>query len=1383
MPESTYKRQMEFRSVFVFSLVTIFLLGTIFLTIFYISLIGKRMDLMEKVESHGQYIQVIAKHDSFLFDEKSNNNSSRSETLLKIKEANQTYTGFGKTGEMVLGEIIDGEIIFPLVAKEFKYGKPKPIKLGSDLAIPMQNALAGKSGTIKARDFVGKEVLAAYKYLPLLKMGIVVKIDYWEIYEPFIYSGVIISIIAVIIIIIGLYLNTKLTNPLIKNIYSYSDNLEEKELDLLEINEKLQEWETTRRMALDSGAIGLWEVVLNKKARTDNLDEHEWDWDDNMNKMFGFQPGTKSTVERWTSVWHPKDKAFAMKELKDAVKGIKPADFTFRLFLKDGSIKYIYMNGMYVNNDAGKPIKLVGIANDLTQIKTAESKLKNALEELNVNKDRMDLALDVAHAAVFDLNPITNEIYISPNWLTLLGYAPHELPLTFETWVSLTHPEDSDNMQNALSNLVVNKKQGYTDQHRLRKKDGSYCWMFNTVKPYEWDEKGNVTRIIGSMFDINTLKETEEELKGAREAADKIVDASPVPVAVINKETGKFIRVNDAMAKYQMIPMAQLLERSSFDSYVDFENQRSEVNSILEQEGRVLNHKIKIKRMGNDEESWALLSLFEVQYLGKDSILLTIIDVTEITVLNEELSKAKEVAEWAAKSKSDFLANMSHEIRTPMNAIIGLLHIIKKSNLSDNQLEYIDKIESSAKNLLQIINDILDFSKIEAGKLDVEEVDFDLEEVIQSVSNVVAHKVFEKDIEFLIYISPEVPTSLIGDSLRINQILTNFTSNAIKFTEKGEIKIAITSLGKNEQSIKLQFAVSDTGIGLTEDQKAKLFSAFTQADSSTTRKYGGTGLGLTISKKLSALMGGEVWLESEYGKGSTFYFSGEFKIQKKQKTQSLLSSIDSKEINVLVCDDNATSCSILWEMLEFFTFNVNTVNSANKALEELKSNNSYDLIIMDDKMPEMNGVEAIKLIKSEEEFSKIPTIILVSDYSEDEMFSKTDENMIEVFIQKPVIPSTLIGAIMRVFGKDEPKLSRKSNRDTYAVDIDNLQGASILLAEDDEVNQFVTDEILKTYGIKLDIVDDGQKAIDKVFSSGIPSKYDLILMDLQMPDVDGIEATLKIRENKNYSSIPIIALTADVMTGVKEKCIAAGMTDFISKPIEPKNALEKISKWLPVTDEQLLQRVHRKLSNKKEEEIYGIDIEEALLRVNNNQVILNKILSKFVETHSNFEEEFNNTFNNGDKETVVRLAHSLKGVSANISAKKLNNFAAILEQKLKDDYNEVSQELRDTVRELELVISSINKNIKPTKEKINTTAEIPHQSGEFEKVDLLNKLNSLSKLINENDFDSISKIMEIIEMDVTGSYLYQLKKILHKLNNYNFTEASELLATLLKDFK
>ena len=1373
MAELIYKKKIEFRSILILSIVTILVLLTGFLFLFSISLIDKKMDLMEKVQSHGQYMEVLAKYDTFLKDDNSINDSSKAVTLKKIHEVYQGYTGFGETGEMVLGEVLDGKIIFLLGAKEFNFEIPKPIKIGSDLAIPMQDALAGNSGIIKALDFAGKEVLAAYKYLPLLKMGIVAKMDSSEIYKPFIYSGLTTLLIAIIIIIIGSILSNKLTNPLIKDIYSYADQLKEKEKDLLKTNYKLQEWETTRRMALDAGEIGLWEVNLNPNKVTDKLEGHEWDWDNNTNRIFGFLPDTKSSVERWISILHPKDKDFASKELLDAVRGIKPPDFTYRLFLKNGSIKYVYMNGMYVKDEDGKPVRLVGIANDLTQIKTAELKLHNALEELNINKDRMDLALDVAQAAVFDLNPNTKEIFISPNWLTILGYSSHDLPLTFETWMSLIHPDDSENVKKAIVDLVKNKKKGFTDQHRLRKKDGSYCWMFNTVKAYDWDEEGNVTRMIGSQFDITTIKQTEEDLEVAREAADKIVDASPVPVAVINIETGQIIRANEAMAEYQRLPMAELLERSSLDTFLDHENKHSEIMRSLKEEGRILNHKIKFKRMGNGEECWTLLSLFNVQYLGEDSILLTLIDVTEITELNEQLSVAKEVAESATQSKSDFLANMSHEIRTPMNAIIGLSHIIQKTELSIRQKDYIEKIDSSAKSLLRIINDILDFSKIEAGKLKVEEIYFNLEEVVQSVSNVIAQKVFEKDLELLIDISPDVPIGLVGDALRINQILTNFSSNAIKFTEKGEIKIDITTIEKNEESIKLQFAVSDTGIGLTEDQQSKLFAAFTQADSSTTRRYGGTGLGLAITKKLAALMGGEVWLESEYEKGSTFYFSCEFKIKEEPKTKPREVPVDLKGAKVLVCDDSETSRFILKEILEVFSFTVCTVNSANKALEELKSNNDYNLVIMDWKMPKMNGVEAIKIIKSESELSKIPTIILASAYSEDEIFHEIDENLIDAFVHKPVMTSVLFDKIMRTLGKDGYKSTHKISEDEDEINIGNLQGASILLAEDNEINQFVAEELLKSYGVNLDIVDNGQKAIDKVLSSGNPSKYDLILMDLQMQIVDGIEATIKIREEKKYLSIPIIALTADVMTGVKEQCIEAGMSDFISKPIDPKDVLEKISKWLPEKDVKMIEQTHHELSKNEGEEIYGIDKREALLRVNNNHALFNKILTKFVETHSNFEKEIKD---NVDKEKVLRLVHTLKGVSGSISAKKLNLLVVKLEQKFKENYNEASQEIRNTVEELDLVINSI-------KEKNNIKEKRTLYAGSLDKKDFLDNLNSLSILISENDFDSISKIVRILEMDGIKSYLYDLKKISNKLNNYNFTEASELLTTFLKKLK
>ncbi|MGD8294691.1 MAG: ATP-binding protein, partial [Desulfobacterales bacterium] len=445
----------------------------------------------------------------------------------------------------------------------------------------------------------------------------------------------------------------------------------------------------------------------------------------------------------------------------------------------------------------------------------------------------------------------------------------------------------------------------------------------------------------------------------------------------------------------------------------------------------------------------------------------------------EDLDEARNQAEDATKAKSDFLANMSHEIRTPMNAVIGMTHLAMKTELTAKQYDYLKKIDISAKALLGIINDILDFSKIEAGKLDMEAVDFQLENTLDNISTLVGIKTQEKGLELLFKTDPAVPTALVGDPLRLGQILINLSNNAVKFTDSGEVVISTELVRKDKAQVTLKFSVRDTGIGMTTEQAAKLFQPFSQADSSTTRKYGGTGLGLTISKRLAEMMGGEIRVESQAGQGSTFSFTANFGLGKEAAKKSFHLSRDLRRMKVLVVDDNATSREILQEMLGSFSFEVTLAASGPEGITEIEKANEdrpIELVIMDWKMPGMDGIEASRHIKNHTGLNKIPAILMVTAYGREELMQQAEGMGLEGFLLKPVSPSMLFDATIQAFGEAVPEISRAAQRHQKEAEmLQHLQGAHVLLVEDNEINQQVAREILEGVGLNVAIATNGQE--------------------------------------------------------------------------------------------------------------------------------------------------------------------------------------------------------------------------------------------------------------------------------------------------------------------
>ncbi|MDU2064765.1 MAG: response regulator, partial [Sporomusaceae bacterium] len=1006
----------------------------------------------------------------------------------------------------------------------------------------------------------------------------------------------------------------------------------------------------------------------------------------------------------------------------------------------------------------------------------ATDNLENKIRSRTSELQKFSQAIDQSPVSVVITDINGNIEYVNPYFCKVTGYSLEEVIgqnpriLKSEQTPAKTH---IDLWQS------ITTGQTWRGEFINKKKSGELYTEAVVITPLR-GESGETTHFVAVKEDITNTLQSQRQLSDQLAFINHLIDAVPNPIFYKDVD-GRFLGCNKAYEQAFNTTRAFLTGKTVLELDYLPEADRAfyhQEDSAMIQSGDTRHRRFQIEfSNGIPHEVLYWVSGFKLSDGSPGGLIGVIVDISDLKKKEEELMEAHRKAEEATKSKSMFLANMSHEIRTPMNAIIGMAYLALKTDLTPKQHDYINKIHNASTSLLGIINDILDFSKIESGKLHIDHIDFILDEVMSGVIDLTQAQAASKGLEFLYHISPAIPQNLVGDPLRLGQIITNLVNNALKFTEQGSIEVLVDLIEQTGDKIQLQFSVEDTGIGMDPTQMARLFEAFTQADGSTTRKYGGTGLGLTISKKLVEMMGGNIWATSKPSLGSTFTFTAWFEVANGSQQQRRVIPEIFTNLRVLVVDDNSAAQKILVEYLTAMSFRATAVSSGQEAIDAIaqcSDNDPYQIVFMDWQMPSMNGVEAARRIKETVDAQSIPAIIIVSSFDREEIHHLVDENKLDGFLAKPVLPSVLYNAMVQIFAPEKPKINQRqnSNRDRDY----GLSGVKILLAEDNSINQQIAVELLQSQGITVTVVENGRLAVDRIVNQPESKQFDLILMDVEMPDLDGFEATALIR--KTNPTIPIIAMTARAMVDERQKCLNSGMNDHVSKPIDPHILFTTISRWLPTKPSialplKSLNPLSEKPLSLPIPTIPGLDTTSGLRRVAQNLTVYDKLLEKFADGQKDTVTAIRTALKNHDVPSAIHLCHSLKGVSGNIGAIIIAESASILEQILASEQSPES--IPSLLISLETSLQTLIHAIQFYLRNKQLSSEEPQDS-----TMVTTALNQLKDLLADNDSEALDAFEHLRSALVKRLPDDIFRRLERHMNHFELDHAFAIIEALIE---
>ncbi len=950
----------------------------------------------------------------------------------------------------------------------------------------------------------------------------------------------------------------------------------------------------------------------------------------------------------------------------------------FQFVKKNGEVIDVLLNAFLAENESGN-LRGYAALTDVTEQRLAEKMLRES--EGRFRGTFQQAAVGIAHVGLDG-----RWLRINQKLCDITGYAADELKqLTFQ---EITHPDDLATELQYHQQLLAGNRAAYAIEKRCFHKTGQTVWVNLSVslaRDADWQPE----YFIAIIEDISERKQAEEQVRGLERQNRILVENSPVGIFYADPQ-GNCRFFNQQYLDMTGQAEAQAIGRSWSESLYP-EDRQAVLASWREDPSQNQEFRGRFRFLHADGSVVWVVGAAVPEIDEQGQIIAYFGTLTDITELID--------AERATRAKSEFLASMSHEIRTPMNAIVGLTHLALQTELTAKQRDYLQKIDSSAHSLLGILNDILDFSKIEAGKLEMESIAFNLDEILENLANMVSLKAQEKGLEVIFQVENDVPVDLLGDPLRLSQVLINLSNNAVKFTEQGEVVVRVERLEETAAGIVLRFSVRDTGIGISSAEQAQIFQKFAQLDSSTARVYGGSGLGLSICQRLVEMMGGEISLESRWGEGSEFCFTATFGRDlsaDREKVSGILNGL--QRLKILVADDNETVRETIRAYLQRFDLQVGLAETSGQVLDRLRQalkTEPYQMLLIDQDMPTQKGLEVAGQLKNDPAFSSLAVILMTTSIEQALLAPAAEAAQLEGILVKPVSASSLFDTIFSVFHADPRQQTyQRPGRTDYSAEIARISGAKVLLVEDNPINQQVGHELLTLWGLEVQVVENGQLALERLEQEDFAA----VLMDIEMPVMDGLSAVRAIRQLPGkQSTLPVIAMTAHAMAQDREKGLAAGFNDYITKPLDPDLLLKVLLEWLEPGQEGATRQVvpapveFSELTDLPDlpERIPGIDTDFGLKRLAGKKQLYVKVLFLFEQDNQSTIESLQQAYAEQNFNLLAELLHRLKGSAGGVGATQVYRLAANLDLLLKQGQQDIGGQLRQLCAELAKVLQAL----------------------------------------------------------------------------------------------